>query len=168
MKNPWYSLLNLTSKIEIIKFIFFLSIFIYNIENRLGWLQFTFFRLPSEINPHFRHAASNLSRGIIPAVMIHGNLNPVCRRQPPKKKWNMSKVGKEAVWNWHVSCLCSRLPPPNLVFCDPIPLPPLLMTSHSGNGLSKKCLGDLEKIPSLSRGPGLRRISSFTMGLYRG
>ena len=31
-----------------------------------------------------------------------------------------------------------------------------LMTSYSGNGLSKKCSGDLEKISSLSLGPGPR------------
>jgi len=42
---------------------------------------------------------------------------------------------------------------PNWYFANsPPPLP--LMTSHLGNGLSRKCPGDLEKIPSLSLGPG--------------
>ena len=41
-------------------------------------------------------------------------------------------------------------PRPNSYFVTPLSL----MTSHSGNGLSKKCPGDLEKIPSLSLGHG--------------
>ena len=69
---------------------------------------------------------------------------------------NVRNKGKEKVPPWgdrpridmfHVFVLAYPLP--KLVFCDPP-----LMTSHLGNCLPKKCLWDLEKIPSFSLGPG--------------
>ena len=42
-----------------------------------------------------------------------------------------------------------------------------LMTPYSGNGLSKKCSGDLEKFQASPYVLGFGRISSFSMGLYR-
>ena len=49
-------------------------------------------------------------------------------------------TNQEPVDLFHIFVLAYPLP--KLVFCDPPPL----MTSHLGNGLSKKCLGGLEKI----------------------
>ena len=55
-------------------------------------------------------------------------------------------------------------PPPTGILRPPLSL---LMTSRSGNGPSKKCLGYLEKIRASPYVLGLRRISSSSMGLYR-